>query len=236
MSGAAASGSSHAGSTISGSESAGPLPACGWTDHDENVPAPAPQPELAAPAVSGQSMTEPQWQLEWQIQTNSPAETVELGRRFGRAIASGPLVVGLVGPLGAGKTLFVRAVAEGLAVPEPGLVASPTFVLIREYFGRLTIYHFDAYRLSGPEQFELLGPEEYFESDAVCLVEWADRVADAMPAERVEVQLAIVEPEVRRVTFRGRGAGCKVIEAVRLTYRSTEAVEPVRAEQRRQAR
>ena len=164
-------------------------------------------------------MTEPNWELEWELQSNSPEETAELGRRLGQAITSGPLVIGLVGPLGAGKTLFVRAVAEGLQVPEPRVVTSPTFVLIHEYFGRLNIYHFDAYRLKSAEQFDALGPEEYFEStEAVCLVEWADRVAGALPAERAEVHFAMLGPQTRLIGLKCRGPACAVLEALKATY------------------
>jgi tRNA threonylcarbamoyladenosine biosynthesis protein TsaE len=167
-------------------------------------------------------MKEPNWKLKWELESNSPAETAELGRRLGQAITSGPLVIGLVGPLGAGKTLFVRAVAEGLEVPEPRLVTSPTFVLIHEYFGRLSVYHFDAYRLKSAEQFDALGPDEYFESaEAVCLVEWADRVADSLPVERAEVHFAMVGPQTRHITLKCNGPACAVLEAVKASYTSS---------------
>ena len=65
--------------------------------------------------------------------------------------------------------------------------ASPTFVLVHEYQGRLPIYHFDAYRLRDEDEFNELGPEEYFESAGVTFIEWADRVAGSLPAERIEI-------------------------------------------------
>src|SRR5207237_8651239 len=91
-------------------------------------------------------------------------------------------VVALVGPLGAGKTHLVRAVAEGLGIASSRVVSSPTFVLIQEYHARLPIYHFDAYRLRTAEDFADLGVHEYFEGSGVCLVEWADRVQACLPA------------------------------------------------------
>src|SRR5687767_3488227 len=123
--------------------------------------------------------------------------TNQFGHRLGALLFPGA-VVALVGPLGAGKTHLTRAVAEGLGVKNPAAVNSPTFVLIQEYPARLPIYHFDAYRLSGPREFAELGVEEYFTGDGVCLVEWADRVEPTLPAERLEVRISILGPTARR--------------------------------------
>src|SRR5215467_7562866 len=96
--------------------------------------------------------------------------TTLFGRRLGSLLFPGA-VVALVGPLGAGKTHLVRAVAEGLGLADSRIVTSPTFVLIQEYAGRLPIYHFDAYRLRSSQEFVELGAHEYFEGKGVCLVE-----------------------------------------------------------------
>src|SRR5882724_9260492 len=85
--------------------------------------------------------------------------TEEFGRRLGTLLFPGA-VIGLIGPLGAGKTHFVRAVAEGLGVDDSRVVTSPTFVLIQEYAGHLPIFHFDAYRLHGDAEFLELGADE----------------------------------------------------------------------------
>src|SRR5438132_10783746 len=89
------------------------------------------------------------------------AATEALGRRLGALLFPGA-VVGLVGPLGAGKTQLVRAIAKGLGIDNPAQVSSPTFVLIQEYEARLPIYHFDAYRLNNEREFAELGAHEYF--------------------------------------------------------------------------
>lgn len=115
------------------------------------------------------------------IDVTTEAETEALGRALAEMLGPGT-TIGLVGPLGAGKTRLVRAIAEALGV-EPGAIASPTFVLIHEYDGRLPIYHFDAYRLADPEEFDALGAADYFTAGGVCLVEWADLVADRLPAD-----------------------------------------------------
>src|SRR5262245_31589984 len=82
------------------------------------------------------------------------------------------ITIGLIGPLGAGKTRFVQALATAGGV-EPGTVSSPTFVLIHEYHGRVPIFHFDAYRLKSDAEFLALGAEEYFSQHGWSIVEWA---------------------------------------------------------------
>jgi tRNA threonylcarbamoyladenosine biosynthesis protein TsaE len=130
------------------------------------------------------------------IAVESEPETDRLGRALADVLGPGS-VVGLVGPLGAGKTRLARAVAEGFGV-DPGAIASPSFVLIHEYEGRLPVYHFDAYRLRSADEFEALGVSDYWDGDGVCLVEWADRVADRLPARRWTVRIEPVGPSARR--------------------------------------
>ena len=131
--------------------------------------------------------------------------TQALGRKLGALLFPGA-VVALDGQLGAGKTHFTRAVAEGLGVRNPFAVTSPTFVLIQEYDARWPIYHFDAYRLPSERAFQELGVDEYFQGEGVCLVEWASRVAGAMPPELLRVQIEVLSPDARRFEFRARGA------------------------------
>lgn len=133
-----------------------------------------------------------------------PTATQEFGRRLGQRLFPGA-VVGLVGQLGAGKTFLVRAVAEGLGVPDSRVVGSPTFVLIQEYQGRLPLYHFDTYRLKSPAEFADLGVHEYFEDQGVCMIEWADRVPDLLPAERLDIRLEVVGDTARQATLEAHG-------------------------------
>jgi len=130
------------------------------------------------------------------IQVNNLEETEGLGRKLGAMLFPGA-VIALIGQLGAGKTHFTRAIAEGLGVRNPASVNSPTFVLIQEYPARLPIYHFDAYRLKTSREFAELGAEEYFRGDGVCIVEWADRVPDSMPEERLEIAIRITGETAR---------------------------------------
>ncbi len=114
--------------------------------------------------------------------------TVALGRRLGRHARAGD-VVALVGQLGAGKTTLVHGFAEALGVAGP--VPSPTFVLVREHRGRLPLAHADAYRLSGDADAWAIGLDELLPGPGVTVVEWADRIADLLPAETLWIRLEL---------------------------------------------
>jgi tRNA threonylcarbamoyladenosine biosynthesis protein TsaE len=129
-------------------------------------------------------------------------DTERLGAALAAALPHGT-VVGLIGPLGAGKTRLVQAAAKAVGVPV-GTVTSPTFVLVNEYRGgRLPIYHFDTYRLKDEDEFYALGPEEYFDSTGITFVEWADRFLEVLPAERIDVTIEVIGETERRITIRG---------------------------------
>jgi tRNA threonylcarbamoyladenosine biosynthesis protein TsaE len=130
------------------------------------------------------------------------SDTERLGAALAATLPAGT-VVGLIGPLGAGKTRLVQAVARSLGVPS-GNVTSPTFVLVNEYpGGRLPLYHFDTYRLKDEDEFLALGPDEYFESNGLTFVEWADRVGGLLPSERLEIELEVKGETAREISIRG---------------------------------
>jgi tRNA threonylcarbamoyladenosine biosynthesis protein TsaE len=112
-------------------------------------------------------------------------------------------VVGLAGDLGAGKTRLVQGAAAALGVDDP--VLSPTFMLLREYDGELPVHHVDAYRLAGPVELEDLGLDEVLAPDAVAFVEWADRVAAALPESWLELVLRIRDDDTRELDVRPHG-------------------------------
>lgn len=129
-------------------------------------------------------------------------DTQRLGATLATVLPPGT-VVALVGTLGAGKTRLVQAVATALGVPA-GSVTSPTFVLVNEYRqGRVPVFHFDTYRLKNDDEFLELGPDEYFDSDGLTFVEWADRVEHLLPEERVEVELEVTGDTTRRAMLIG---------------------------------
>lgn len=135
--------------------------------------------------------------------------TRQLGRILADTLPPGT-VVALVGTLGSGKTALVRAVVEALDLPGSA-VTSPTFVLVHEYPARVPVVHMDAYRLRELEEFYELGAEEYFSSAALVLVEWADRVREALPPDHLEVQIEVLSPQRRLFRITGHGK-CQRLE------------------------
>lgn len=120
--------------------------------------------------------------------SKSVEETMEIGENFARGLKKGD-VVALIGDLGAGKTVFTKGIAKGLGVKNSRYVNSPTFVIIKEYEGRLPLYHFDLYRLDGHSGFDDMNYEEYFYGDGVTVIEWADKIIGLLPDGCWEVNL-----------------------------------------------
>src|SRR5947209_15941067 len=145
--------------------------------------------------------------MEWI--TRSDEETRAIEEALGRHLESGDVVC-LTGPLGAGKTTLAQGIAHGLEVED--VVNSPTFTLVQEYAGRLPVYHLDVYRLSGPEEAADLALDEMLAAGGVVMIEWPERIAPALPADRLEVRL---EPDhdVRRVTASAHGPRAAAILA-----------------------
>jgi len=142
------------------------------------------------------------------------SETAALGTALAELLPPGTTVA-LCGTLGAGKTRLVQAVAESLGI-DRGNVVSPTFVLAQEHHGRQTIYHIDAYRLRDEDEFSALGPEEYFESDGLTMLEWADRVEGCLPPDRMEIQIEVTGQTSRRFTVTALGRPAALLEPLRL--------------------
>ena len=126
----------------------------------------------------------------------SEEDTEQLATAFAAIVRSGD-VVALDGPLGAGKTRFVRGLAAALGSVK-AFVGSPTFGLVQHYDGELPIVHIDAYRLKDTDEFERMGGRELFEPEAVTLVEWSDRIAGSLPADRWEIRAEHVSEASRR--------------------------------------
>ncbi|MFA4991522.1 MAG: tRNA (adenosine(37)-N6)-threonylcarbamoyltransferase complex ATPase subunit type 1 TsaE [Candidatus Omnitrophota bacterium] len=119
-----------------------------------------------------------------------------IGKKLAKGLKPGD-VIALSGDLGSGKTTFTKGVGEGLGVKDSGRINSPTFVLMREYYGKIPLYHFDLYRLDSVKDIEDLAIEEYIYGDGVTIIEWADKIKEILPKGRLSVDLA-VKGESRR--------------------------------------
>jgi len=130
--------------------------------------------------------------------------TDRLGRLLAEALPAGT-VIALVGTLGAGKTRLVQGVAEALGVPREA-VTSPTFVLVNEYLsGRMPVYHFDTYRLRDEDEFLALGPEEYFDSEGLTFIEWADKVVNCLPPDYLRIEIEVLGETEREFVVTASG-------------------------------
>ena len=129
-------------------------------------------------------------------------ETEDMGRRLGAVLRPGA-VVAYRGDLGAGKTAFTRGLAGGLGCA--ARVTSPTFTIVNEYDGPIPLFHFDMYRLGGPEELFDIGWDDYLDRGGVCAVEWSERVAEALPEGTVTVTVArcMESEDWRRITIEG---------------------------------
>ncbi|MBI4313398.1 MAG: tRNA (adenosine(37)-N6)-threonylcarbamoyltransferase complex ATPase subunit type 1 TsaE [Candidatus Omnitrophica bacterium] len=128
--------------------------------------------------------------------TNSPVKTQALGRKLAQALQAGDCLA-LCGDLGSGKTTFVQGVAQGLGVKET--VASPTFVIVREYQGKLPVVHIDLYRLNHPADLDGIGYEEYRAGQCVTLIEWAQKIPGVVE-DCLEIQFRHQSPAGRKLT------------------------------------
>ena len=139
-----------------------------------------------------------------QIRTISPEETEAVGRKIAAKLLPGDIIA-YYGDLGAGKTAFTRGLAAGLGVTEQ--VTSPTYTIVNEYLsGRMPLFHFDMYRLDDSDALFDIGWEDYLERGGVCVVEWSENVADALPSDAIIVSIARGEKDNERIiTVEGGG-------------------------------
>ncbi len=136
------------------------------------------------------------------IETRSAHQTKMWGRRLASILEGGELL-GLVGELGAGKTVFVKGLARGLNLREEEIL-SPSFTMIREHRGRLPLYHIDLYRLDQPV-LDDLGLREYLFSDAVAAVEWFERLREAADLDCILIRISYAGASLRRIEFEALG-------------------------------
>jgi tRNA threonylcarbamoyladenosine biosynthesis protein TsaE len=124
------------------------------------------------------------------IHVSKEEDTIRVGEILGGLLEPGSIVA-LTGQLGAGKTVLVKGIARGLKVEEEP--NSPTFVIMNAYEGRIPLYHFDLYRISGIDELEGIGYEDYLFGDGVSVIEWADLVKEILPEETIKIEIKIPE-------------------------------------------
>ena len=128
--------------------------------------------------------------------SRSAGQTVDFAREYGSSLKGGDVVL-LNGEMGAGKTVFAKGVALGLGIDDE--ILSPTYAYMNDYGGKL--YHYDCYRLSSGAQAEGLGLVDYFYGDGVCLVEWAQNIADVLPENCKTVTIEKLDDGVRKIIY-----------------------------------
>lgn len=148
--------------------------------------------------------------MEKVIKVNNLEETIALGNRLGLLLQPNMLLT-LSGDLGAGKTTFTKGIGQGLGITK--VINSPTFTILKQYQGRLNLSHFDAYRLEG--QDDDLGFEEIFDSDDVCVVEWANFIEDILPVDRLTIEIKKIDEYIREFVFKTNSEKyAQVVEAL----------------------
>ncbi|RKU20899.1 tRNA (adenosine(37)-N6)-threonylcarbamoyltransferase complex ATPase subunit type 1 TsaE [Candidatus Poribacteria bacterium] len=122
--------------------------------------------------------------------SESPEETQSLGKKIGKTLQQGD-VIALIGDLGTGKTCLTQGIARGAGIAPDEIVSSPSYILINEYNGKVPIYHIDLYRLENSEEIAELGLSEYVEGDGICIIEWAERMAEALPDTCIKIRITL---------------------------------------------
>ncbi len=125
-------------------------------------------------------------------------QTLELGRRLGRCLSPGDIVA-VRGELGAGKTVLVRGICEGLGLTQR--TRSPSFTFVNRYRGPIDVYHIDLYRVESLDDLATLGWEEAVRNDSVALIEWAERLGPLLPDASIEIDITVTGEDTRRMKF-----------------------------------
>jgi len=138
------------------------------------------------------------------IETGEVEQTIELGNLIGSLLKAGD-VVALMGQLGAGKTYLTKGIAEGQGVKDRKEVTSPSFVLVKQYMGRMPIYHFDAYRVKSPDEMYDIDCVGFFWGEGISIIEWADKVIECLPDDFIKITIETVGETSRdiHVSYQG---------------------------------
>ena len=156
--------------------------------------------------------------------SKSETETIDFGKRLGRILRGGDIIA-LCGELGSGKTIFVKGIAEGLGIKSNQYVNSPSFVILKEYKGRLPLYHFDIYRLDDISKFLTVDYTEYFYGKGISAIEWADKIIELLPKEFLRIDISIVREKERRINIKPHGVRYKKLMERMIEHQSTRTQE-----------
>lgn len=140
--------------------------------------------------------------LIMQYTSKNAEETESLGIRLGNSLKRGD-VISLRGSLGAGKTVLAKGIAKALDIEEA--IVSPTFTIVQEYNGSMKMYHMDLYRLSGEDEFESMGGEEFLYPDGITLVEWSEKIESMLPDNTIYVEIGINSDGTREISIKREG-------------------------------
>ncbi len=128
--------------------------------------------------------------------SNSEEETKRIGEKIGKKLKKGD-VIALYGEFGAGKTVLTKGIAKGLECNEQ--VKSPSFVFVHEYQGKVPIYHIDLYRANKLEDIMTFGIQEFFSSQGICIIEWAERAKELLPENTIKIELKTLNENTREI-------------------------------------
>ena len=142
--------------------------------------------------------------MEFIYISTGPRDTLEAGKILGASLTPGS-VIGLAGELGAGKTCFIKGMAYGINRTPEDEVTSPTFAILQEYAGSVPLYHLDAYRITGSDDLETVGLEDCMDAGGIVVIEWADRIEDALPEEHLMISIEVMSEQKRKFIFKPSG-------------------------------
>ena len=149
------------------------------------------------------------------LTSNNEAETQRYGEILGSLLKKGSIVA-LDGQLGAGKTYFTKGIAKGAGVNDSKVVTSPTFTLVNEYSGNVSVFHMDAYRISSIDEMYDLGCDEILRGDGIAIIEWAERVKECLPTNILNVYISYKTMSERLIRiFDSANLYSKVLQGIR---------------------
>lgn len=141
--------------------------------------------------------------LALELVSHSEEETLAVATKLAAYFRANDVLV-LSGPLGSGKTVFVRGLAAALGLDE-NLVSSPSFTMVNEYPGQLPLYHFDLYRMNSLGELTEIGWDDYLQKHGLVVVEWGERIADLLPSRYYQIEFDVVDDSNRRIRVSARG-------------------------------